>query len=68
MIRRRKNARPEASLDEIFRDTAERPRYEIIAVAPTPKSSAQPAKSPRSSMNKCVNFRQDFEQRFDSVI
>jgi RNA polymerase sigma-70 factor, ECF subfamily len=37
MIRRRKNARPEASLDEVFPDTAERPRYEIIAAGPSPE-------------------------------
>jgi RNA polymerase sigma factor (sigma-70 family) len=37
MIRRRKNARPEASLDEIFRDAAERPRYEIIDAGPSPE-------------------------------
>ena len=37
MIRRRKNARPEASLDEVFRKTAERPRYEIIAAGPSPE-------------------------------
>jgi RNA polymerase sigma-70 factor (ECF subfamily) len=37
MIRRRKNARPEASLDEVLRDTAERPRHEIIAAGPSPE-------------------------------
>jgi RNA polymerase sigma-70 factor (ECF subfamily) len=37
MIRRRKNAHPEASLDEIFPDVAERPRYEIIAAGPSPE-------------------------------
>lgn len=38
MIRRRKNARPEASLDdEVFRYTGERPRYEMIAAGPSPE-------------------------------
>ncbi len=37
MIRRRKSAHPQASLDEVFRDTAERPRYEILAAGPSPE-------------------------------
>ena len=68
MIRRRKNSRPEASLDDIRTVSPNDCSTESLTSGPTPSRSAELLKFMDLWRSTFVSFRPDCERRFNSVI
>jgi RNA polymerase sigma-70 factor (ECF subfamily) len=67
MIRRRRTAHVQTSLDEMMDDQPERLRQRIVYAGPDPEELYATANSMSCCQNTSVNFRPPFEMHFNST-